>query len=64
VDLQDYVGVARQDPALRFLIIGGDAVAAHGHMRATFDVDFLVERDEREEWLRRLLSRGSKRNCF
>jgi hypothetical protein len=64
VDLQDYVGVARQEPALRFLIIGGYAAAAHGHSRATFDVDFLVQRDKREEWLRRLLSRVSKRNCF
>jgi len=45
--------MARQDPGLRFLIIGGYAVAAHGHTRATFDVDFLARRSDRPEWLHR-----------
>jgi hypothetical protein len=55
VDLQEYVGIARQEPALRFLVIGGYAVAAHGHSRATFDVDFLAPNEDREEWRQRLL---------
>jgi hypothetical protein len=55
VDLQDYVGLASQEPALRFLVIGGYAVAAHGHTRTTFDVDFLVCNEERAEWRQRTL---------
>jgi hypothetical protein len=47
VDLQDYVGIARQAPPFRFLVIGGYAVAAHGHTRATFDVDFLASKQDR-----------------
>jgi hypothetical protein len=58
VDLADYVKIAREEPALRFLIIGGYAVAAHGHSRATFDVDFLVCKEDREPWRQRLVDHG------
>ncbi len=53
MDLADYARMANEEPALRFLIIGGYAVAAHGHARATFDVDFLADRSERDQWFLR-----------
>jgi hypothetical protein len=58
MDLHDYVGIAGKEPALPFLVIGGYAVAAHGHTRATFDVDFLASAEDREEWRQRLLNGG------
>jgi hypothetical protein len=58
VDLAHFIGLGNQEPPLRFLIIGGYAVAAHGHTRATFDVDFLVRRADRELWGARLAQSG------
>jgi hypothetical protein len=58
VDLAQFIGLGNQEPPLRFLIIGGYAVAAHGHTRATFDVDFLVRRADRELWGARLTQSG------
>ena len=58
MDLVDYVRMAQDEPPLRFLIIGGYAVAAHGYVRATFDVDFLAEKDKRENWIKRFGKSG------
>lgn len=58
MDLADFVRLGNEEPALQFLIIGGYAVAAHGHTRATFDVDFLVREQDRAAWVARLLSSG------
>jgi hypothetical protein len=58
MELADFIQLGRKKPALRFLIIGGYAVAAHGHTRATFDVDFLVRRAEREAWFARIAAAG------
>jgi hypothetical protein len=58
VELQDYIEIAREKPALPFLLIGGYAVAAHGHSRTTFDVDFLGQSEDRTEWRKRLLARN------
>ena len=60
MELADFIQLARGEPALPFLIIGGYAVAAHGHTRATFDVDFLVRRAERDAWFTRLQAAGLK----
>lgn len=60
MELADFIRLGQQGPALQFLIIGGYAVAAHGHTRATFDVDFLVRRAERDAWLARLAAAGLK----
>ncbi len=54
IDLQEYVRIARQEPGAAVF----DHRAAHGHTRATFDVDFLVAKEIRDEWRRRLLERG------
>jgi len=62
VELADFIQLGAGAPPLRFLIIGGYAVAAHGHTRATFDVDFLVRRTDREAWFTRLAAAGLK--CF
>jgi hypothetical protein len=58
VDLSDFIRLGSAEPALPFLVIGGYAVAAHGHTRATFDIDFLVRRADREAWFARLTSAG------
>ena len=34
---------ALQSAQARYLIVGGLAVAAHGHGRATFDIDLVVQ---------------------
>jgi len=60
MELADFIRLARREPALAFLIIGGYAVAAHGHTRATFDVDFLTRRAGRDAWLARLSGAGLK----
>lgn len=60
MELSDFIDLGRREPALRFLIIGGYAVAAHGHTRATFDVDLLVRRAETDAWLARLGASGLK----
>ncbi len=58
MELPDFIRLGQEEPPLRFLIIGGYAVAAHGHTRATFDVDFLVRQADREAWLNRLALHG------
>ncbi len=58
MELADFIRLGSQEPALRFLIIGGYAVAAHGHTRVTFDVDLLVRRADREEWFTRVMAGG------
>ena len=60
MDITDFIKLAHQEPSLPFLIIGGYAVGAHGHTRATFDVDFLVRTVDRETWLGRLATAGLK----
>lgn len=60
MDLADFIELANRQPALPFLVIGGYAVAAHGHTRATFDVDFLARRCQRDIWRARLTESGFK----
>ncbi len=36
---------------LRFLVAGGHAVIAHGFPRATFDLDLMISRGDREKWI-------------
>ena len=56
--LPDFLGLARRDPPLELLLIGGYAVAVHGHTRATFDVDFMIRRADLSAWKARLLGAG------
>ena len=58
MELTDFIQLGCKEPSLPFLIIGGYAVATHGHTRATFDVDFLVRRADREAWFARLRAAG------
>ena len=60
MDITDFIKLAQLEPSSPFLIIGGYAVGAHGHTRATFDVDFLVRAVDRETWLGRLANAGLK----
>jgi hypothetical protein len=64
MELRDFVDLGQREPKLRALVIGGYAVAAHGYTRATFDVDFLVPRNDRQEWLRRAEGAGLKRSVL
>ena len=50
MNLPGFIEFARASPSLDFLLIGGYAVAAHGHTRATFDVDFLIRRSDQDSW--------------
>lgn len=43
---------------LRFLLIGGHAVNAHGYSRKTFDIDLLINRDDKELWRELMLGLG------
>ncbi len=43
---------------LEFLLIGGHAVARHGHPRMTLDIDFLVKAEQRAIWNELLSSFG------
>ena len=54
----DFIRMGNAPPSLRFLVIGGWAVGAHGHTRSTFDVDFLVCNNDRAACLRRLADLG------
>ena len=60
MELPDFIRLGNQEPPLRFLVIGGWAVGAHGHTRPTFDVDFCVRRADREAWLTKAESVGLK----
>lgn len=58
MDIADYIRLSQQQPVLQAIVIGGYAVAAHGHTRATFDVDLMVRGTDREAWLERLGGAG------
>ncbi len=44
-DLSEFIGLLRST-GVNYLIVGGHAVAFHGHPRFTGDIDFFVERTE------------------
>src|SRR5688572_4279411 len=44
LDIEGFIKLAQTEPSLRFLVIGGYAVSAHGFSRMTDDIDFLVNR--------------------
>jgi hypothetical protein len=58
VELTDFIKLGGEAPSLPFLIVGGYAVAAHGHTRATFDVDLLVRRADHDAWFARITAAG------
>jgi hypothetical protein len=49
---------------LQFVLAGGHAVIAHGHQRATFDLDLIVRRDDRTQWLTLVEDLGSHSNAM
>jgi len=58
MELHDALKFTQTVPHLPFLLIGGYAVAAHGHTRPTYDVDFMVLRDQRDQWNQRFQDAG------
>jgi len=55
--LEDIVNEANSK-GLRFLVIGGHAVNAHGYSRLTKDLDLLIRRLDRAQWEALLGTRG------
>ncbi len=45
------IAVRAAEKALPFCVAGGHAVITHGFPRATFDLDLVVRRSERQNWL-------------
>ena len=45
------IAARAREAGLDFLLAGGHAVIAHGHSRATFDLDLIVGRSDRVAWL-------------
>lgn len=64
----DFIRMGNAPPALRFMVIGGWAVGAHGHTRSTFDVDFLVPCEDRGQWFKKTsdqgLTKSAEQNTF
>jgi len=44
------LGALVAESEMRFLVVGGHAVIAHGYPRTTFDLDLLVEKETRAAW--------------
>src|SRR5712671_5267439 len=51
MDILDALSRKSRDAGLRFLVIGGHAVIAHGHPRFTKDMDLLICKLDREKWI-------------
>jgi hypothetical protein len=60
VDFPDFITLAFRQPDLRFMVIGGYAVGAWGHVRPTRDTDFLVRDADRPKW-KELAAQGGLR---
>lgn len=58
MNLPELLESCSRESDLRFLLIGGHAVIAHGHARTTFDVDFLVCHQQLPAWIAILWSLG------
>jgi hypothetical protein len=39
------------EKGLSFCVAGGHAVITHGYARATFDLDLIIRRDDRQRWM-------------
>jgi hypothetical protein len=44
------IAARAQEKGLRFLVIGGHAVMAHGFARSTYDLDLMIPASEQEAW--------------
>ena len=68
MNLADFIELGNEPPTLRFLLIGGYAVGVHGYHRATFDIDFLVLKEDRDAWIAKLgdagMSKVSETSAF
>jgi len=52
------IAAKAHEKGLRFLVIGGHAVMAHGFARSTFDLDLMIPASERERWKAMMLELG------
>jgi hypothetical protein len=58
VSVLDEISQAAQTHDISFLLTGGYAVILHGFPRNTFDLDLIVRRSDRDEWLNLLRHLG------
>ena len=58
MNIIDLIDREARKRGIRFLVIGGHAVNAHGYIRLTADVDILVRTEERDQWLNLLREEG------
>jgi len=58
--IAQFISISRAaaELGLRFLLIGGHAVSAHGYSRKTFDLDLLISRDDSEVWRALMIGLG------
>ncbi|MBI5394410.1 MAG: nucleotidyltransferase [Verrucomicrobia bacterium] len=58
MDIVEKLVSATAARGVKFLLIGGHAVAVHGYGRTTKDVDILVCKDDRTQWLEIMAALG------
>lgn len=58
MSIPELIAVCQREKPLAFLVVGGQAVIAHGYARFTYDLDLLVRRSERDAWVRKLANLG------
>jgi hypothetical protein len=58
MDFHDFVALGKQEPVLRFLVVDGFAVGAHGHGRTTYDFDLMVRCADADAWVARATGLG------
>ena len=58
MNYHEFIALGNQEPPLRFLVIGGYAVGAHGYGRYTNDFDIMVRRADAEKWIDRARTSG------
>src|SRR5258706_9005646 len=58
MDATEIIEKCSRDTKLEFLVIGGLAVIAYGYARDTVDLDYLVRRSKRVDWIEVLAKYG------
>lgn len=56
--VEEILAYCHRATALPFMVVGGNAVIAHGYARFTYDLDFLVRRVDAEAWCDAMRSLG------
>jgi hypothetical protein len=60
VNALQIIAARASEQKLPFLMAGGNALIVHGYQRLTFDLDFVVNKQQRELWLSLMTTEGYK----